>query len=122
MIWLNASKKEFLNGGMVMNSSIATEVMEEMNDLPDDLQQRVLEFVVTLRKQHIQAASSDQNIMVATHPHAFREGASFDLDAPPVWELAAQISAQVPDEEWHKLPTDLARRFDHYQKQRKGQD
>lgn len=42
----------------------------------------------------------------------------FDPDAPAIWELVAKISAQVPDEEWKKLPTDLARRFDHYQKQR----
>lgn len=47
---------------------------------------------------------------------------TFDPDAPPIWELVAQISAQVPDEEWKKLPTDLARRFDYYQKQRQGQD
>jgi hypothetical protein len=43
---------------------------------------------------------------------------SFDPDAPPIWELAAKISAQVPDEEWQKLPPDLAQRFDYYQKQR----
>ncbi len=47
---------------------------------------------------------------------------TFDPDAPPIWELVTQISAQVPDEEWKKLPTDLARRFDYYQKQRQGQD
>jgi len=41
---------------------------------------------------------------------------TFDPDAPPIWELVAQISAQVPDEEWKRLPTDLARRFDYYQK------
>lgn len=41
---------------------------------------------------------------------------SFDPDAVPIWELVAEISAQVPDEEWQKLPTDLARRFDYYQK------
>jgi hypothetical protein len=39
----------------------------------------------------------------------------YDPSAVPIWELAAQISAQVPDEEWEKLPTDLARRFDDYQ-------
>ncbi|MDX2214988.1 MAG: hypothetical protein SFY66_16995 [Oculatellaceae cyanobacterium bins.114] len=42
----------------------------------------------------------------------------FDSDAQPIWELVAEISAQVPDEEWAKLPTDLARNFDTYQKQR----
>lgn len=47
---------------------------------------------------------------------------TFDPKAPPIWEVVAQISAQVPDEEWKKLPTDLARRFDDYQKQRQGQD
>jgi hypothetical protein len=43
---------------------------------------------------------------------------SFDPNAQPIWELAAEISAQVPDEEWAKLPTDLARNFDQYQRQR----
>lgn len=47
---------------------------------------------------------------------------SFDLNAVPIWELVAEISAQVPDEEWQKLPTDLARRFDYYQKQKQGKD
>jgi type I restriction enzyme S subunit len=47
---------------------------------------------------------------------------SFDPDAPPIWELVAEISAQIPDEEWKKLPRDLARRFDYYQKQKQGKD
>lgn len=46
----------------------------------------------------------------------------FDPDAPPIWELVAEISAQVPDEEWKTLPTDLARRFDYYQQQKKRDD
>ena len=41
----------------------------------------------------------------------------FDYNAEPIWELAARLSAQVPQEEWAKLPTDLARNFDHYQQQ-----
>ena len=42
----------------------------------------------------------------------------YDPDEIPIWELAAQISAMVPDEEWKKVPTDLARNFDHYQQPR----
>jgi len=42
----------------------------------------------------------------------------YDPTAIPIWELAAQISAEVPDEEWEKLPTDLARNFDYYQQQK----
>lgn len=38
-----------------MNSPIITKVVEEMNDLPDDLQQQVLKFVVTLRQKHLDA-------------------------------------------------------------------
>ncbi len=40
---------------------------------------------------------------------------TYEPSAIPIWELAAQLSATVPDEEWAKLPTDLARNFDHYQ-------
>ena len=43
----------------------------------------------------------------------------FDPGAVTIWELVAEISAQVPDDEWQKLPTDLARRFDYYQKQKR---
>ncbi|MCY7322817.1 MAG: restriction endonuclease subunit S [Phormidesmis sp. CAN_BIN36] len=39
----------------------------------------------------------------------------YDPDAIPIWELAARISAKVPDEEWAKVPSDLSQRFDYYQ-------
>jgi type I restriction enzyme, S subunit len=39
----------------------------------------------------------------------------YDPNAIPIWELAAQISAKVPDEEWAKVPSDLSQRFDYYQ-------
>jgi len=43
---------------------------------------------------------------------------TYDSNALPIWELAAQLSAQVPDDEWKKLPKDLAQKFDYYQKKR----
>lgn len=39
----------------------------------------------------------------------------YDAKAIPIWELAAQLSAKVPEEEWEKVPADLAQRFDYYQ-------
>jgi len=39
----------------------------------------------------------------------------YDPNAIPIWELAARISAKVPNEEWAKLPSDLSQRFDYYQ-------
>jgi len=35
--------------GVLMSDEIITQVIEEMNDLPDDLQQQVLQFIETLR-------------------------------------------------------------------------
>ncbi len=32
----------------------------------------------------------------------------------PVWEEILDLTADVPDEEWDKLPVDLAEQHDHY--------
>lgn len=32
----------------------------------------------------------------------------------PIWETLAELGASVPDEVWDKVPTDLAKRLDHY--------
>ncbi len=40
---------------------------------------------------------------------------TYDSKAQPIWEIAAEISAQLPDSEWAKVPTDLAKNFDKYQ-------
>jgi len=38
----------------------------------------------------------------------------FDPDAPPIWERIAEIGKSIPEEEWDKVPTDLAANLDHY--------
>lgn len=43
------------------------------------------------------------------------ESIQHDPNAIPIWQLAAQLSAKVPDEEWAKVPADLSQRFDYYQ-------
>lgn len=35
-------------------------------------------------------------------------------DRKPVWERILERSAAIPDEEWDKLPVDLAEQHDHY--------
>lgn len=47
-----------IEGAMSMNSLIITRVIEEMNDLPDNLQQQVLQFVNNLRQQHSQTSGN----------------------------------------------------------------
>jgi Arc/MetJ-type ribon-helix-helix transcriptional regulator len=37
-----------------------------------------------------------------------------DLASKPIWEEILELTADVPDEEWEKLPPDLAEQHDHY--------
>lgn len=46
-----------------MSSEIITQVIEEMNDLPDDLQQQVLEFIEQLRQQHLQSPGNAWDVL-----------------------------------------------------------
>ena len=48
--------------------------------------------------------------------HAERAGGeeAFDATAKPIWDVAAEIAASVPDEEWAKVPADLSANLDHY--------
>jgi subtilase family serine protease len=46
-----------------MSSPIITRVIEEMSDLPDDLQQQVLQFVTTLRQQHLQSSGNAWDVL-----------------------------------------------------------
>ena len=32
----------------------------------------------------------------------------------PVWEEILELTTDIPDEKWDKLPTDLAEQHDHY--------
>jgi hypothetical protein len=46
-----------------MSHSIITKVIEEMGDLPEDLQNQVLRFVETLRDQHLQASNNAWDVL-----------------------------------------------------------
>lgn len=74
-----------------MAANIEESVVEKLRGLPLEKQREVLEFVENL----------------AERPAAGR-------DDRPIWEVIREISAEVPDEEWAKLPTDGAEQHDHY--------
>jgi GTP-dependent phosphoenolpyruvate carboxykinase len=42
------------------------------------------------------------------------EEPQYDTTVPPVWEIATQIGAEIPQEEWAKVPSDLSKNVDHY--------
>jgi len=37
-----------------------------------------------------------------------------DPKSRPIWEIAEELSATIPDEEWAKIPPDLSKNLDHY--------
>ena len=43
-----------------------------------------------------------------------KEPAESGVAVRPLWEIVQEISAQVPLEEWEKLPADGAEQHDHY--------
>lgn len=40
--------------------------------------------------------------------------AKYDPTTQPIWEVAEEIAATVPDSEWAKVPRDLAKNLHHY--------
>ncbi|MGK7904091.1 MAG: hypothetical protein AB4352_22315 [Hormoscilla sp.] len=42
------------------------------------------------------------------------KGISLESEEKPLWKRIIEIGARVPEEEWAKIPKDLARNFEHY--------
>ncbi len=74
-----------------MAANIEESVIEKLRGLPVEKQQQVLEFV--------------ENLTAPVAP---------SKDDRSIWEVIREITADVPDEEWAKLPTDGAEQHDHY--------
>lgn len=59
-----------------MSSPIITQIVEQVNDLPDDLQQQVLKFVLSLRQEHLQTSSNAWDVL---------ESLTGTVEAPADW-------------------------------------
>ena len=46
-----------------MSSPIITQIVEQVNDLPDNLQQQVLTFVLTLRQEQLQKSCNAWDVL-----------------------------------------------------------
>jgi hypothetical protein len=77
-----------------MAANLEKAIQEKVKSLPLEKQQRVLSVVEEMLSE--------------------KEVAQDRLSVRPLWEIAEEISAQVPLEEWEKLPTDGAEQHDHY--------
>lgn len=59
-----------------MSNSIITQIIEQVNDLPDNLQQQVLAFVLTLRQEHLQKFGDAWDVL---------ESLTGTVEAPTDW-------------------------------------
>jgi hypothetical protein len=46
-----------------MNNPIITQIFEQVNDLPDELQQQVLNFIGTLREEYLQESGNAWDVL-----------------------------------------------------------
>lgn len=59
-----------------MSDLIITQIIEQVNDLPDSLQQQVLTFALSLRHQHLQTSGDAWDVL---------ESLSGAVEAPADW-------------------------------------
>jgi Arc/MetJ-type ribon-helix-helix transcriptional regulator len=86
--------------------------------LPQDVETSILAAVQSGRFPSVDAAMTEAASLLlqqlrqadAQQP-ATSSGAR---EHKPVWERILERTAAIPDEEWDKLPTDLAEQHDHY--------
>jgi type I restriction enzyme S subunit len=90
------------------------EIIETIEGLPVKDQDYLFEMIQKRRVATQKNLSMPVSAQTLNPPNKF----TFDYTALPIWEVVAKLSAQVPDEEWQKLPTDLAMNFDDYQRDR----
>ena len=73
-----------------MPTKIAETIFEKVKTLPLKQQEEVLEII-------------EKKLFV-----------SQQKDSRPIWEIIAEISNEIPLEEWEKLPSDGSVNHDHY--------
>ena len=91
-------------------------------NLPKDMESGILAAVHSGRFASVDAAMTEaaslllqrlnQQPQEAKTPTASEEPSA--PDRKPVWERILERTAAIPDEEWDKLPADLAEQHDHY--------
>jgi Arc/MetJ-type ribon-helix-helix transcriptional regulator len=90
--------------------------------LPESLKTSLLEAVVSGRYaslDHAMAEAASMLIERLKHeqaaPHcAVNSEEPNDSTEKPIWQEILDMTADVPDDEWDKLPTDLSEQHDHY--------
>ena len=88
--------------------------------LPENLESPILAAVHSGRYASLDdamAAAASLLVQRLKQEQAQVNQPAIDQSAParkPIWEVFQEISADVPDEVWESLPTDLSEQHDHY--------
>lgn len=77
-----------------MSANLEQAILEKLQSLPDERQREILALVSEMLQKEQEPLSLK--------------------NSRPIWEIIAEISAEIPMEEWAKLPTDGAEQHDHY--------
>jgi Arc/MetJ-type ribon-helix-helix transcriptional regulator len=86
--------------------------------LPKDVESGILAAVQSGRFASVDAAMTEaaglllQHLRQAEADQPAAGGAA--QEHKPIWEEIQELTADVPAEEWDKLPSDLAEQHDHY--------
>ena len=88
--------------------------------LPKDLESSILAAVQSGRYASLDDAMTEAASLLVQRlkqeqakPPAASQAEAVQTQKP-IWERILERTAAIPDEEWDKLPTDLAEQHDHY--------
>lgn len=84
-------------------TSAKEQLVQELDQTPDFVVQEVLDFLLFIKVRLKHKGREEQ-------PDSLQQSPSL----PPFLQFVEEISAQIPTEEWAKLPSDLSKNIDHY--------
>lgn len=79
------------------------QLIQEIEQAPDDLVEEVLNFLLFVKKRLQQKISEPEN---SETNQSSKNGS--------LLEFLDNFSSTIPQEEWEKLPSDLSKNIDHY--------
>ncbi|MDX2214366.1 MAG: hypothetical protein SFY66_13835 [Oculatellaceae cyanobacterium bins.114] len=86
-----------------MMTNAKEQLIQELDQTPDFIVQEVLNFLLFI-KVRLKQANRDSQLSTVQQPS----------ELPPFLQFVGEISAQIPEEEWKKMPSDLSKNLDHY--------
>jgi len=84
-------------------TSAKEKLIQALDEPPDFVVEEVLDFLLFIKvrlKHKIKEEQTDRSQQAPS--------------LPPFLQFVEEISAQIPKEEWAKLPSDLSKNIDHY--------